>query len=88
MGAMANANEILGFLHGFYGAGATIAPLVATTMITKAGLPWYTWYYVMVSIVYRAKYGLMAKQLVDRGSSVRAGYERMELLGPHCCEVS
>ncbi|KAK8219247.1 hypothetical protein M8818_000981 [Zalaria obscura] len=49
MGAMANANEILGFLHGFYGAGATIAPLVATTMITKAGLPWYTWYYVMIA---------------------------------------
>lgn len=48
MGNMANANEILGFLHGFYGLGATVAPLIATTMITKAGLPWYCWYYVMV----------------------------------------
>ena len=48
IGAMANANEILGFLHGFYGLGATIAPLIATTMITKAHLPWYYWYYVMV----------------------------------------
>ena len=48
IGAMANANEVLGFLHAFYGLGATIAPLVATTMITKAHWPWYYWYYVMV----------------------------------------
>ena len=48
IGAMQNANEILGLLHGAYGAGATIAPLIATSMISKAGLPWYSWYYVMV----------------------------------------
>ncbi|KJY01960.1 MFS transporter like protein [Zymoseptoria brevis] len=48
IGAMANANEILGFLHAFYGVGATIAPLVATSMITKANLPWYYWYYCMI----------------------------------------
>ncbi|KAI5363023.1 Putative major facilitator superfamily, MFS transporter superfamily [Septoria linicola] len=48
IGAMANANELLGFLHAFYGAGAVVAPLVATTMITKANLPWYYWYYCMV----------------------------------------
>ncbi|KAK4574556.1 hypothetical protein LTR86_001397 [Recurvomyces mirabilis] len=48
IGNMANANEILGFLHAFYGLGATIAPLIATTMITKAGLPWYYWYYIMI----------------------------------------
>lgn len=51
MGNMANANEILGFLHGCYGAGATIAPLIATSMITKANLPWYNWYYVMASLL-------------------------------------
>lgn len=49
MGAMANANEILGFLHAFYSVGATIAPLIATTMIVKANLPWYYWYYCMVA---------------------------------------
>ncbi|KAK5111269.1 hypothetical protein LTR85_012210 [Meristemomyces frigidus] len=48
IGAMANANECLGFVHAFYGLGATIAPLIATTMITQAGLPWYNWYYVMI----------------------------------------
>ncbi|ETS74335.1 hypothetical protein PFICI_14201 [Pestalotiopsis fici W106-1] len=50
IGAMANANEILGFLHGLYGFGAVISPLVATSMVTKANLEWYTFYYVMVSL--------------------------------------
>lgn len=52
IGVMANANEVLGFLHGCYGLGATIAPLVATAMITKAGLPWYSWYYCMVGFAF------------------------------------
>jgi fucose permease len=30
IGNMENANELLGFLHGCYGLGATISPLVAT----------------------------------------------------------
>jgi hypothetical protein len=33
-------------LHGIYGAGAVISPLVATSMIAKGGLPWYYFYYV------------------------------------------
>lgn len=49
LGNMANANEVLGFLHGFYGLGATLSPLIATTMINKGALPWYSFYYVMVS---------------------------------------
>lgn len=49
IGNMANPNEVLGFLHAFYGLGAVLAPLVATTMITKGQrLPWYYFYYVMV----------------------------------------
>lgn len=51
IGNLANPNEILGFLHGFYGVGATIAPLIATTMITRQGLQWYSFYYVMVSVI-------------------------------------
>jgi fucose permease len=50
VGNMDRANEILGFLHGLYGAGAVLSPLIATTMITKAGLPWYAFYYLMVSV--------------------------------------
>ena len=40
VGNMENANELLGFLHGAYGLGATIGPLIATAMVTKAGLEW------------------------------------------------
>lgn len=48
---MQNANELLGFLHGAYGLGATISPLIATSMVTKGSLPWYTFYYLMVHII-------------------------------------
>ncbi|KAJ5693463.1 hypothetical protein N7462_002886 [Penicillium macrosclerotiorum] len=48
IGNMANANEVLGLLHGIYGAGAVLSPLVATSMITRAKLPWFFFYYVMV----------------------------------------
>ncbi|KAI0102233.1 putative MFS transporter [Nemania sp. FL0031] len=50
IGNLDRANELLGFLHGIYGAGAVISPLVATAIITKAGLPWYTFYYVMIGL--------------------------------------
>jgi fucose permease len=48
IGNMASANEVLGVLHGLYGLGAVLAPLLATSMITKAGLPWNSYYYFMV----------------------------------------
>ncbi|KAH7095640.1 major facilitator superfamily domain-containing protein [Paraphoma chrysanthemicola] len=51
IGNMANPNEVLGFLHAFYGVGAVLAPLIATTMITKGQrLPWYYFYYVMIAM--------------------------------------
>ena len=46
---MANANEVLGVMHAFYGAGGVIAPLIATSMITKANLQWYHFYYIMIA---------------------------------------
>lgn len=49
IGNMENANELLGFLHGAYGLGATISPLIATAMVTKGNLQWYMFYYIMVS---------------------------------------
>lgn len=50
IGNMESANELLGLLHGAYGLGATIGPLIATAMVTKGNLPWYTFYYLMVCI--------------------------------------
>jgi len=46
---MANAHEIMGFLHGFFGLGGVLAPLIATTLVTKAGWQWYNYYWIMVS---------------------------------------
>ncbi|KAH6679824.1 major facilitator superfamily domain-containing protein [Halenospora varia] len=50
VGNMENANELLGFLHGAYGLGATISPLIATAMVTKGHLQWYTFYYLLVGL--------------------------------------
>ncbi|KAK7730592.1 hypothetical protein SLS53_008982 [Cytospora paraplurivora] len=48
IGAMANPNEVLGVLHACYGAGGVLSPLIATSMITKANMEWYEFYYVMI----------------------------------------
>ncbi|KAF2004668.1 MFS general substrate transporter [Amniculicola lignicola CBS 123094] len=48
LGNMANTNEVLGFLHGFYGLGAVLSPLAATALIVQAGWPWYAFYYIMI----------------------------------------
>ncbi len=50
VGNMQRANELLGFLHGAYGLGAAIGPLIATAMVTKGGLAWYEFYYVMLGL--------------------------------------
>jgi fucose permease len=50
VGSLANPNEILGFLHGFYGLGAVLSPLAATSLIAKSGWQWYQFYYIMVSL--------------------------------------
>ncbi|PYH46228.1 MFS transporter [Aspergillus saccharolyticus JOP 1030-1] len=47
IGNMANAHEVLGIFHGFYGLGATTSPLIATSLITKAGWNWYSVYYLL-----------------------------------------
>jgi fucose permease len=50
IGNLQNANELLGFLHGCYGAGATVSPLIASAMVADRGFPWYTYYYIMVGV--------------------------------------
>ncbi|CAJ2510688.1 Uu.00g063130.m01.CDS01 [Anthostomella pinea] len=50
IGNMESANELLGFIHGAYGLGATIGPLIATAMVTKMHLEWFTFYYIMLGL--------------------------------------
>ncbi|KAH8821863.1 major facilitator superfamily domain-containing protein [Xylogone sp. PMI_703] len=48
IGNMANSNEVSGILQASYSLGATVSPLIATAMISKGGLKWYAFYYLMV----------------------------------------
>lgn len=48
IGDMANTNQLMGVLHGFYGLGATVSPLIATSLITKAHWPWFAYYYILL----------------------------------------
>ncbi|KAL4932348.1 putative MFS transporter [Aspergillus undulatus] len=48
IGNMKDNNQMLGLLHGLYGAGAVMAPLVATSLITEAHVGWWYFYYIMV----------------------------------------
>ena len=50
IGSLTHTNELLGIMHGFYGLGATISPLISTTIITKGGLGWWTFFYLMASL--------------------------------------
>ncbi|KAJ0422655.1 major facilitator superfamily domain-containing protein [Aspergillus carlsbadensis] len=49
IGNMADSNQVLGLPHGWYGLGAVLAPLVATSLITEAKVGWWYFYYIMVA---------------------------------------
>ena len=50
VGDLKNANQLLGIIHGFYGLGASLSPIIATTMVTKYELQWNTFFFVMVGL--------------------------------------
>ncbi|KAL9001370.1 MAG: hypothetical protein Q9169_000261 [Polycauliona sp. 2 TL-2023] len=50
IGTLAQTNQLLGILHGFYGLGATISPLISTSMITRGHLGWWTFFYLMTGL--------------------------------------
>lgn len=47
--SMKHASQVLGCLHAAFGLGAVMTPLVLSSMLSQGGLPWYYFYYVMVS---------------------------------------
>jgi fucose permease len=57
IGNLDNANQLLGLLHGCYGIGAVISPLVASLLIADAGLPWFYFYYIMVCLFQLGDWG-------------------------------
>ncbi|RDW68638.1 hypothetical protein BP5796_09295 [Coleophoma crateriformis] len=48
LGDFDNVNEIMGILHGCYGLGAMLSPLIATSVISRLGWKWYQYYYILV----------------------------------------
>ena len=45
-----NGTKMLGAMHGSYGLGGTIGPLIATAMVTSGGLIWSRYYLLTLSI--------------------------------------
>ncbi|KIW22081.1 uncharacterized protein PV07_12498 [Cladophialophora immunda] len=43
-------NELLGLLHGFYGIGATLAPLAGSSLMSQRDWKWYQFYYLFVGM--------------------------------------
>ena len=46
---LANATTTLGYLHGSYGIGGTVGPLIATALVTH-GRPWSTFYFITLAV--------------------------------------
>lgn len=46
---LANATSVLGFLHGTYGIGGTVGPLIATTIVSR-GHGWSVFYYIALGL--------------------------------------
>mgnify|MGYP003624113878 CR=1 FL=1 len=59
-GSMEKANTISGMLHGSYSIGGAAGPFLVAIVTTK-DLPWYTWYYILVSF-----FGNSASRHADR----------------------
>ncbi|UNI16615.1 hypothetical protein JDV02_003039 [Purpureocillium takamizusanense] len=78
VGNLANSSELLGFLHALYGVGGVVSPLVATTLITKANLPWYTFYYIMIGLA-GIELAVLASAFWDsNGATYRSVYQESE----------
>ncbi|KAH9207868.1 MFS efflux transporter [Leptodontidium sp. 2 PMI_412] len=45
-----NGTKMLGAMHGSYGIGGTVGPLIATAMVTKGNLLWSRYYFLPLSI--------------------------------------
>ncbi|KAH8900147.1 MFS general substrate transporter [Thozetella sp. PMI_491] len=69
-GTLANSTTALGLLHGSYGVGGVIGPLIATTIVNAAGSIWSRYYFITL--------GLSAFNAVFAGWSFW-GYEKDEL---------
>ncbi|ETI24571.1 hypothetical protein G647_03940 [Cladophialophora carrionii CBS 160.54] len=78
IGVMDKANAVQGCLHSCYSLGALFAPLIATSMVVHAKLPWYTFYYVMAGASVLEFIGLTATFWRKTGEVYRLEHPRGE----------
>jgi len=50
VGSLHPPNELLGLLHGCYGLGATLSPIVASSWFTHHHWKWYQYYYILAGM--------------------------------------
>lgn len=87
VGAMDKANTIQGLLHSCYSLGALFAPLIATSMVVTAELPWYSYYYLMVGLAGLELVGLTIVFWRKTGSVYRAEHSHNESSGAGTTEA-
>ena len=46
--SLSSAHQLLGLLHGLYGMGAVISPLIVSALVTQANVAWFRFYNIMV----------------------------------------
>ncbi|OAA59390.1 Major facilitator superfamily domain, general substrate transporter [Cordyceps fumosorosea ARSEF 2679] len=78
VGNLDRSSELLGFLHAFYGVGGVISPFISTAMITKGGLPWYTFYYLMIGIAGVELVAMTVAFWKSTGAVYRAGHRESQ----------
>ncbi|RYP26002.1 hypothetical protein DL767_008208 [Monosporascus sp. MG133] len=49
IGSLANASELLGFMHACYGVGGVVSPSLVALITNKADLEWFWFYRVMIA---------------------------------------
>ncbi|KAK4207569.1 major facilitator superfamily domain-containing protein [Rhypophila decipiens] len=47
-GSLSNGTTALGIMHGAYGIGGTVGPLIATTLVTRTTAVWGFYYFIVV----------------------------------------
>ncbi|RYP15740.1 hypothetical protein DL765_005515 [Monosporascus sp. GIB2] len=50
IGSLANASELLGFMHACYGVGGVVSPSLVALITNKADLEWFWFYRVMIAL--------------------------------------
>ncbi|PTB79072.1 MFS general substrate transporter [Trichoderma longibrachiatum ATCC 18648] len=71
VGGLVSGSTLLGFLHGFWGAGATLAPILITRIATKVE-HWWIFYTMMTGLACLACIGVTSSFWDDAG----AGFHR------------